>query len=136
MRSFLIALGPATIIGAIVLVPDWRVWHRGVQIQGVVHYTLPHEHRAVFYGYTFNGGTYQYSSQGGAGFGNPPFDSLRAGTPLTLWVDPANPGEALPGQPLPSLKNNAIFVSLVLVALSVFFYRGFDRLPAFLRGES
>jgi hypothetical protein len=128
-----LALVPAAFLAVVFVLPDWRLWRHGVRIQGVVHSTKPTEHTSVLYGYDFRGQRYQYGAQGGAGFGNPPFDSLKTGTRIVLWVDPDHPEKALPGDPYPSLLNNLAFVVPVYFALIWLLYRQFAFLPEALR---
>lgn len=131
LHSMVVAVLPAIAVGAVLVVPSYRVWRASVPLTGLVIRTAPAQHESVYYRYAYGGHQYEYGSQGGAGVGNPPFDALQAGTPLQLWVDPAHPGTALQGDPWPPLRDSLVLVGAVFAAVTFMLTRYRTRAGAY-----
>ena len=84
---------------------------------GRVDSLKPGQHRSVFYSFRVGPVEYAGSAQGGAGLGNPPFASLKPGTPVRVVYSPTNPQRSGLGDQQADTQNEAVFVGLVFLAL-------------------
>ena len=97
------ALLVGALTGSVNLVRYRAMASDGVMSSGIVLSLEPGNHQTIHYSYRVDDRTYK--GFGDLGFGNPPFESLRAGDSVTVYYRATDPSVSILGDPVTRLNN-------------------------------
>ena len=88
----------------------------GLTVTGKVESMTPSDHHSLRYSFSVGGTAYSATATD-SGFGNPRYEQLRSGSPITVTYNKVNPANSIPGLALPAFYSQ---LRVVLLFAAVF----------------